>query len=291
MRKFIFMLTILVVLSLCGHSSAEIKTFHVESEYFMSKDKPILLAQEKVFKDAIRMISEEAGVIFEGLSNAKNNNLQLDRMETFTAAILRIKSKTFGKEIISDGGLTITVKVDAELDTDEAAEILNEMREAKKSAKGYEEVLKDYTKRKKNLDTVYGEYLGSYQKRILRKIRDGCKLQSDEKFGEALKLYDEAIEEAVANNAEISLAYIKRGQIYNIQGKKNLATVDFEKALALNNDVVGIRYVKAVISETRGNNIQAAQDYRAFVKEADIVYYDTEIIDALNRIIELEEEN
>ncbi|MBR1646795.1 MAG: hypothetical protein IJ685_08465 [Selenomonadaceae bacterium] len=161
----------------------------------------------------------------------------------------------------------------------------------KNSAKNYDAVLKDYTERKKNFDTVYGEYLGSYQKRIKRKIRDGCKLQNDGKFNEALKLYDEAIAEAKANDAELSVAYVKRGHVYNLRGEKNLATADFEKAIALNNDAVGVHYAKAVLLENRGDKTQAAQEYRAFVKDAGIVYYDTEITDALNRIVELEEVN
>ena len=131
--------------------------------------------------------------------------------------------------------------------------------------------------------------MSSSQKRIMRTIRDGCKLQLDGKLDEALKLYDAAIAEAAANDAEISVAYIKRGHVYNLQGKGNLAKADFEKALALNNDAVGVHYAKAVLLDISGNKIQAAQEYRAFVKGAGIVYYDMEITDALNRIVELEE--
>ena len=40
--------------------------------------------------------------------------------------------------------------------------------------------------------------------------------------------------------------------------------------------------------EGRGDKVNAAQEYRAFVKDADIVYYDIEIITALNRIVKLE---
>ena len=123
----------------------------------------------------------------------------------------------------------------------------------------------------------------------MRTIRDGCKLQLDGKLDEALKLYDAAIVEATANDAEISLAYIKRGNVYRMQHKNDLATADFEKALALNNDATGIHFVKAVIAEVGGDKVQAAQEYRAFVKDADIIYYDTEIIFALNRIVTLEE--
>ncbi len=292
MKKFLYLLSVLAVLIVGEQNcAAEVKTFHAESSYLMDKSEPIKIAQETVFNDAIRKISESANVFIESLSLSRDSELELDRVESFTAAVLRIKSKSFVKELTSDGGLKITVKVDAELDTDDAAEILNELREAKNSSRNYEEVLKDYTERKKNFDTVYGEYLGSYQKRIMRTIRDGCKFQSDDKLDEALKLYDAAIEESIANDAELSLAYIKRGHVYNLQGKKNLAAADFEKALALNNDAVGIHFIKAVMLDEKKNNLQAAQEYRAFVKDADIVYYDTEIISALDRIVELEEAN
>ncbi|MBR6713108.1 MAG: hypothetical protein IKI76_08970 [Selenomonadaceae bacterium] len=290
MRKVIFLLTALAAFSFGGQSaSAEVKTFHAENSYLMDKGEPIKDAQDYVFKDAVRNISEQAGVVVKALSQSKDSELELDRVETFTAAVLRIRAKTFGKELTGDGGLKITVAVDAELDTDNAAELLNELREAKKSAKGYEEVLKDYTKRKNQFDTVYGEYLGSYQKRIMRTIRDGCKLQSNGKLNEALKLYDAAIAESVANDAELSLAHVKRGYVYAMLDKGDLALEDFKRALVLNNDEVGIHFVKAIMADADGNNSQAAQEYRAFVKDADIIYYDTEIIEALDRIVELEE--
>ena len=75
MRKFIFLLTALAAMSFGGQCSAEVKTFHAESEYFMNKSEPILDAQDKVFKDAIRLISEEAGFVMENLSSAKNGRL------------------------------------------------------------------------------------------------------------------------------------------------------------------------------------------------------------------------
>ncbi len=292
MRKFIFLLAAIFALNLGGQNvSAEVKTFHAESSYLMDRGEPIRDAQDIVFSEAVKKISAEASSFVESSNVSKDNELEVSRVETFTAAVLRIKSKTFDKELMSNGGLKIIVSVDAELDTDNAAELLNELRESKKSAKGYEEVLKDYTARKKNFDTIYGEYLGSYQKRIMRTIRDGCKLELDGKFDEALKLYDAAIAEATANDAELSLAYIKRGNVYRMQHKNDLSTADFKRALALNNDAVGVHFVKAVMAESLGDKAQAAQEYRAFVKDADIIYYDVEIIAALDRIVELEEGN
>lgn len=291
MKIFVYLLMTFVALSFGGQCSAEIKTFHAESSYVMERSEPIKDAQDFVFKEAIRTISEKAGLVIKSLSIIRDNELELDRLETLTAAVLRVKSKTFGKEFDADGSLTITVAVDAEIDTDDAAEILNELRKAHNSSQNYEEVFKDYTERKKNFDTVYSEYLGSYQKRIMRKIRDAAKLQNDGKLDEALKLYDEAIAASVSEGAELTVAYVKRGHVYNLQGKANLATADFEKAIALNNDAVGVHYAKAILLDGRGDKVQVVQEYRAFVKDADIAYYDMEITDAVNRIVELEEAN
>ena len=132
----------------------------------------------------------------------------------------------------------------------------------------------DYTRRKNQFDTVYGEYLSSYRKRIMRKIRDGCKLQLDDKFNDALKLYDEAIAESITNDAEISLAYIKRAMTYCALNNTDAASADFARALELDNDPVGKHLIAALALERDGNKIQAAQDYRAFVAEGDIAYYD-----------------
>lgn len=288
MKIYVSLLMIFVLLIVGGQCSAEVKTFHAESSYLMSRSEPIKIAQETVLNDAVKKISEEAGVIVESLSKSKDAALEIDRVETFTAAVLRIKSKTFGKKFTAEGGLTITVKVDAELDTDNAAEILNELRQAKASNKNYETVLKEYTERKNNFDTVYGEYLGSYKKRIMRKIREGCKLEMAEKFDDALKSFDEAIDESIANNAELSLAYIKRAFVNLALKNVDAAAKDFKRAIELDNDPVGIHLVKAILLEPH-DKVQAAQEYRAFVKDADIIYYDVEIIVALERIVNLEE--
>ena len=290
MRKFICLLIVLAALSF-GTASAEIKTFHAESSYLMDKGEPIHEAQDIVFKDAVKKISEEAGVFVEGLSNAKDSALELNRVETFTAAVLKIRQKNFDKTLTNDGGLEISVSVDAELDTDNATELLNELNAAHNSNKNYEEVLKDYTERKKNFDTIYGEYLSSYQKRIMRKIRDGCKLEIDGKLDAALKFYDEAIAESVANDAELSLAYIKRSFVNLGLQKIDTVANDFKRAIELNNDPVGIHLIKAIVFEAQGDKIQAAQEYRAFVKDADIIYYDLEIIFALEQVVTLEEAN
>lgn len=289
--KYFALLTVFVLLIFGGQCSAEVRTFHAESSYLMDKSEPIKIAQEIVFNDAVRKISEEAGVEVAGLSESADSALELDSVETFTAAVLRIKSKTFGKQFNADGGLTITVAVDAELDTDDAAELLNELRQAKASDKNYDAVLKEYTERKNNFDTVYGEYLGSYQKRIMRTIRQGCKLENDGKFDDALKSFDAAIAESIANNAELSLAYIKRGFVNFELNNIDAAAKDFKRALELDNDATGLHLVKAIVLESQGDKVQAAQEYRAFVKDADIIYYDVEIIFALDKIVTLEEAN
>ena len=286
--RYVALLTTFVLLIFSGQCSAEVRTFHAESSYPMDRSEPIKIAQENVFNDAVKKISEKAGVVVESLSKSKDSALELDRVETFTAAVLRIKSKTFGKNFTDNGDLTITVAVDAELDTAVAEELLNELRQAKATDKNYETVLKEYTAHKSNFDTVYGEWLASYQTRIIRTIRQGCKLENDGKFDDALKSFDAAIVESIANNAEISLAYVKRGFVnFNL---KNLdaAAKDFKRAIEIDNDATGLHLAKAMRLESQGNKIQATQEYRAFVKDADIIYYDVEITFALDKIVTLE---
>ena len=174
MKKIICILSIFAALTVCDNmASAEITSFHKETVYHMDRGEPIIEAQEKAFKDAIRLISEDAGKIIESLSQVKDGQMATDRLEVFTAAVLHVKAKHFDKTIESNGELSITASVDAELDTDDAAELLNEIREARNSDKNYEAVLKAYTERKNFFDTVYGEYLDSYKKRILKIIQAG----------------------------------------------------------------------------------------------------------------------
>lgn len=206
--------------------SAEIKTFHAESSYVMDKGESIKDAQETAFNDAVKKISEEAVVVVKSSGSMKDNELSADEVETIAAAVLRIRSKTFGKKFTHEGSLEISAVVDAEVDTENVDKLLAELSTSHKADKNYEEFLADYTKRQEQFDT----------------------------------------------DAEISLPYIKRGHIYNLQSKNKLATADFEKAVALNNDNVGIHYAQAVLLEARGDKVQAAQEYRIFVKDAGIFF-------------------
>ena len=259
MRKKFFG-TILAAAVLFNSSAfAEIKTFHEETSYIMNSDEPIRIAQDKVFKNAVRTISESVNLYIKSSSKMKNSNLDEDKIESFSAAVLKIKSKNFSKEYTPNNKLKITVTVEAEMDTNNVDELFGEILDSRNAVKNYDEILTDYTKRKNTFDTVYGDYINSFQKRVLQTIRAGCKLQNNGNFEEALKLYNAAIDETISEGAEISLAYVKRGSIYKIQGKNNLAMADFEKAVTLNNDSVGVHYAKAVLLELRGDKIQAAQ--------------------------------
>ena len=269
-------------------AAAEIKTFHAESSYFAVDSEPIQKAQESAFQNTLREISETANAYLKSDSYVKNSRLKQDDVEIFTAAVLKISSKNFSKNFTPDGKLEIIATVDAEMDTDSVVEILTELRAARNASKNFDAVLEDYTRRKNQFDTIYGDYINAFQKRVMQKIRDGCKLQNDGQLEEALKLYNEALEKLIARNAELSLVYVKRGQIYILQGKNELAAADFEKAVSLNNDSVGIHYARAALFDWNGQNSQAVGEYRAFVKDADIVYYDVEIYNALGRIVELE---
>ena len=289
MKKFIILLITLLAVNL-QTVSAEIQTYHGEGVYVMDKSEPIRKAQDTAFNKAIRTISENVSTYVKSRSEAEFNSLTSDNIEMFAAAVLKVKSKKFDKQMANDATLTITAKVDVEMDTDNVNELLNEIIEARKSSKNYEEVLTDYTKRKNQFDTVYGEYIQSYKKRIMQKLRDGCKLQSDGKLDEALKIYDEIIDEMQSNGAEFSRVYIKRAMIDIYKKNYELLLKDLEKASALNNDEAGMHFVKAFKFDAGKNPIQAAKEYRAFVKEADIIYYDVEITEALIRILELEPE-
>ena len=77
--------------------------------------------------------------------------------------------------------------------------------------------------------------------------------------------------------------------LYGAQDKGELLIKDWTRALELDNDATGLHFVKAIFFEADEKNYEAAQEYRAFIKDADIVYYDVEIIAALDRIVELEE--
>ncbi len=64
MKRFLCLLSALAIL-IVGEQicAAEVKSFSAESSCVMNKGEPIKIAQETVFNDAIRKISESANVL------------------------------------------------------------------------------------------------------------------------------------------------------------------------------------------------------------------------------------
>ena len=280
----VFFNVILYLISDVSIIFAEIKNFQYKSEYIMKDSEPIKRAQEIAFNMALRNISEQAGIYIDSSSNSEFGKLTKDEIESITAAIVKVKSKKYSKEITSDGKLKIFADVIAEVDIDKAEQLLNDLAKAHKSSKSYEQVLKEFNDNRGQYSELYNRYIVFVKKAAMRKVREGCHLMNEGKIDEAIECFNDAI----LKNSDIGRAYIKRGHIYILQGKFDLAQSDFEKALQLNNDDMGIHYVKAVMAERQKNKLQAINEYREFIKLADIVYYDVEITEALDKIIELD---
>ena len=285
MMKFTKILLVITTLIMLNTSSAAaaVEVLHGNASRIMSGAEVINSVKEKIYNEAMRQISEKAGVYITSNSQTLNGKLTDDEIETITAAIINVTSTQYSKQF-TDEVLKVSVAIDAELDVDRANEILDELARAHNSSKSIDQALTEYLKSQGLYDELQAKFAKIKARQTYLKVRDGIKLQADGKLNEALAHYNEALTE----NPNLLPVYIKRGHIYFIQGDSKAAVADYEKALAIGGNNDGLHYVKAVLAERSGKIAEAVKEYRIFVKAADIVYYDVEIEDALDKICDLD---
>ena len=231
----------------------------------------------------MRNIAQQAGVYIESSSRSSDSQLTNDEIELLTSALVKVKTKNFSKDAGKDDKLIVTVTVQAEIDTEQTSRMLNELMMAKKIEADYKKLKTEYADAIKNYDRLKNQYKMNLEQLARHYIREG---QCKERQGDlnlALHLYEKAID----SNPNYARAYSRRGHIYFKQKEFALAQLDYEKAESLDHTESGAHYGKAMLLEKQGKNEEAVEEYRKFVKYADIIEYDIEITQALDRMVNL----
>ena len=207
----LLIITLMVVETVC--TSAAVEVLHGSASRIMSGAEVINSVKEKIYNEAMRQISEKAGVYITSNSQTLNGKLTDDEIETITAAIINVTSTKYSKQF-TDEGLKVSIVIDAELDIDRANEILDELARAHNSSKSIDQALTEYLKSQGLYDELQAKFAKIKARQTYLKVRDGIKLQADGKLNEALAHYNEAL----AENPNLLPVYIKRGHIYFTQG-------------------------------------------------------------------------
>ena len=287
MRKCLLLLaafTMVITLTPASTGKAAIEQFSGKGEYIMEDNQAIKDAQEIAYNEAMRSIAQQAGVSIKGSSQSEDNTLTNDELEMMATTIAKVKDKNYKKEIGADGKIKVLAFVTAELDTEQADKMLKDMVEAKRASQGYEKIFAEYQAKQKQFDSLQGEYSAALAQTARQSVREGIKLERQGDIDGAMKFYQEAIEA----DGNLARAYSHRGHIYRRQGKYDLAAKDYDKAASLAAEEAGWHYGKATLYDQQGRTAQAVKEYRLFVKYADIMEYDEEITQALERIVTLD---
>ena len=264
--------------------SAAVETLSGSGEYIMEKNETMKEAQDIAFQEAMRYISQQAGVYIESSSAAKDSQLTRDEVTALTETVVQVKEKRFDRDILPDGKIKIRATVTATLDTDEADNILRRRVEAHRTQKQYEAARDEQTAIQKQGESLQAEYDEAVLGRVNASAKRGDELMDQRKYAEAYKAYDHAVTLA-PKTAEL---YSKRGEAQRMQGKDEAAMRDYDKALSLDGQDALAHYGRASVLDKRGEKAEAVKEYRLFMDIADIDFYDDEIARALDRVLALE---
>lgn len=266
---------------------AEMQTFQGRSEYTMEDNETMGEAQDIAYREALRSIAQEAGVYISSHSISVDGQISVDEAEMMAEAIVKVKSKEFQRTITPDGKVKIVALLTAELDMDKADALLREKAEEHQAEKQHREANEAYAEAQQQNKKLEEQYLAASAAALRDVFRQGDEAREKGDLDTALACF----EKAVAAKNDYAPAYAKRGRIYWLQGNADKAMKDFEKALALDAKEAGAHYGKAVLLDRRGDKAEAVKEYRAFMEYADVDEYDKEIVEALDRILALDNKN
>ena len=264
--------------------SAALETLSGSGEYIMEHNETMKEAQDVAFQEAMRSISQQAGVYIESTSQAKDSQLTHDEVTALTETVVQVKEKRFDRDILPDGKIKVRAFVTAELDTEKADKLLQDRIEAHKAKAQYDAAQGEHTELEKESESLRTEYAQAVQGKVNGAVHRGDSLMEQKKYAEAFQAYDKA----VAAEPKLAELYSKRGESLRLQGKDDAAMQDYDTALSLDGQDALAHYGRASVLDKRGERAEAVKEYRLFMDIADIDFYDEEIARALDRFLALE---
>lgn len=111
-------LVLLILISFPSLTFAKVETFSAQGEYTISKNDTLQQAEDGAFAEAIRSISEQAGILVSSDTRVKNATVTQDEIRTATKSIIQIIEKKYERSVTESGDIHITAYVKANVDPD-----------------------------------------------------------------------------------------------------------------------------------------------------------------------------
>lgn len=280
MKKFFAILAASLALT----ASASAQTFTGAGEYVMEDNEIMARARESAYREAMRSIAQQAGVYISGFSQIRDQQLTQDEIEMLAATLAKVQSWNSMKELDPNGKILIRVTVTADVDSQKADAMLNEFIDSQKSSKTLEQIQQEFL----DGESIYLQLQSQYQKtardQAMHLIREGDRLRQSGNLDESLAKY----EESISKDSTFAKGFSRRGYIRLQKNQIDQAKSDFEHAISIDTEDSGAHLGLAILFERSGNSQRAAEEYRKFLKTADIMEFDKEITIAIEKIVELE---
>lgn len=138
--------------------SAAVETLSGQGEYIMEDNETVGEAQDIAYREAMRYISQQAGVYIESASQSKNSQLTDDEIVALTETVVQVTKKRFERAITADGKIKVVAFVTATLDTDKADAMMKERVEAHKTEKRHHRAKADYENLKSESENLKAQY-------------------------------------------------------------------------------------------------------------------------------------
>lgn len=259
------------------------QSFSGRSEYLLDKKESVKDGQTIVYREAIRSIVQQAGIYIQASSSVVDNVQNNDVIEALSTAVLKITDKKFARNIDGNGNIKVTVDLRANVDVDLAGKMLAELIQIRDTAKAKKQTIEEYQKKSNQYNELNTKYVDILKQNAKQTVRMGIEQERKGQNDVAMTIYNNLI----AEYDGFAMAYSRRGHLYRLQGRDDLATSDYEKAASLDEQDAGWHYGKAVLLDKRGRTAEAVSEYRLFIKYANILDDNPEIIKALERVVEL----
>lgn len=259
------------------------ESFVGHSEYTLDKSDSINDGEKIVYREALRNIVQQAGIRLQSKSVAIDNIQNNDVIEALATAVVKVTDKKITRNTEVQGEIKIIGDIKANIDVDLADNMLNELVKARETAKSHNQSMKEYQKKSGQYNELHAKYIEIVKNNASQKVREGIEQEQIGRSEDAMLIYNNLI----AEYDEFAMAYSRRGNLYHLQGRDDLALQDYNKALSLDEQDAYGHYGKAVLNDKNGKKDDAVKEYRLFLKYANILDDNSEIIKALERVVAL----
>jgi tetratricopeptide (TPR) repeat protein len=207
MKKKIFALCLMFILSFPSLCFSEVKTYIKEYSYQASEDDSRNSSRVTAMREVKRLLLEELGTYLESVTEVKNFQLTKDQITALTAGIVKT-------EIVNEkwDGHTYWIKTKIVADEGEVIKSIDSLRKDREKSKELDDL-------KKRSDAILEEN---------KKLREELKLAKGVDKQRQQRIYDSSIKELSA------IEWFESGIRNYLKGDFNAALSDYSKAIELN---------------------------------------------------------